>query len=136
MTGLVLDASVALAAFIRETQTDAARAIIQSAIGNIVVPHLWHIEVGNALIMAERRGRIQPADREAHVAGLAELRVAVDDIGLSAIWGQTITLALRHNLTLYDATYLELAVRRNLPLASFDQALIRAAAAEGLPGYR
>jgi predicted nucleic acid-binding protein len=136
VTVLVLDASVALAVVLEEAGSDAARNIVRGAAGGIIVPFLWHIEVGNSLILAQRRRQIQPTDRQSHLADLAALRVAVDDAGPAAIWNHTTTLALRHNLTLYDATYLELAVRRNLPLASFDQALIRAAAAEGLPVYR
>lgn len=130
--GLVVDASVVLAwALPEETRADQARAfMLHIAERSALVPALWRLEVGNALLIAERRGRVQPDRVEAICRHLAALPIAVDpETGLRA-WTATAALARRHGLTLYDACYLELAVRRSLPLATFDAALAGAAAAE------
>lgn len=98
----------------------------------MIVPVLWHIEVGNILQLAEWRGRLSPEGREAHLRDLAALPIAVDYDGHGAVWSAAMALAQRNRLTLYDALYLELAVRLRIPLATFDSALVRAAAAEGV----
>ena len=69
---------------------------------------------------------------ETALAKLAELNVAVDEECLAHAWSATVRLADRHNLTVYDASYLELAQRRRLPLATLDAALGQAARAEGI----
>lgn len=131
--GLVLDASVAIAAFQLEERTAEAEAIVRRYTPfGMIVPVLWHIEVGNILLLAERRGRLSPEGREAHLRDLAALPIAVDYDGHGAVWSAAMALAHRHRLTLYDALYLELAVRLRIPLATFDSALVRAAAAEGV----
>jgi len=131
--GLVLDASVAIAAVQREERTAEAEAIVRryTPLG-IVVPVLWHVEVGNILLLAERRQRLSAEGREAHLRDLAALPISVDYDGHGVAWGAAMALAQRHRLTLYDGLYLELAVRLRVPLATFDAALVRAAAAEGV----
>lgn len=129
----VLDASVAIAAMLVEERTPEARTILRTALDGVIVPSLWHLEVGNILLRAERRGTIRTDERIAHMADLAALPMAVDHESPTQAWGATTTLALRHRLTLYDAAYLELALRHRLRLATFDAALARAAADEGVP---
>lgn len=83
--------------------------------------------------MALKRKRISSAElNEAH-AVIGALGLEVDGLGASHIWPDASQLARRHDLTLYDALYLELAMRRGLPLASFDKNLCRAALAAGAP---
>lgn len=90
-------------------------------------PWLWPLEILNALAMAERRGRID-ADKRHRLAGfLHDLPVNLDADTASQAWVATSRLAARHRLTIYDAAYLELAQRLNLPLATLDAGL-RAAA--------
>ncbi len=137
MTGLfpvfVLDASVTIAALLPEDRSDEARSILRRALSGVIVPALWHLEVGNILIRAERRGAIKPRGRETLLADLAIIPIDTDHEGSIHAWRGTTDLALRHSLTLYDATYLELAIRYRLPLATFDASLVRAATAEHLP---
>lgn len=131
---LVLDASVTLAWFIDGEETDATeRLLAEVSEAGALVPALWRIEVGNALLMAGRRGRLTQAGRAEVLAILGALPVTVAEAGDLEAWGACLALADQHGLTLYDATYLELALRRRLPLASLDQPLRRAAEAEGLP---
>lgn len=134
MPGFVLDASVALAwALPGETRAPEASALLDRlAEQAALVPTLWRLEVGNALLTAERRGRLRPEHVAAAWRLLGELPIELDTETHARAWGATAELARRHGLTLYDAAYLELAARRGLPLATFDAPLARAAAAEKL----
>jgi len=132
MPSLVLDASVVMAWTIPdEAQVGRATAVMQQVTGNgAVVPGLWRLEVGNALLMAERRGRLHAVQLADALRLLEGLPIETDpETGLHA-WTASASLARRHRLSLYDACYLELALRRGLELASFDAALVSAAIAE------
>jgi predicted nucleic acid-binding protein len=130
---LVVDASIALAwCFQDETSDLAEGALDELAISGGVVPGLWRLEVANALKIAVRRSRMTLAQRNQALADLADLAIAVDVETDTRAWSATLALADRFNLTLYDAAYLELAQRRNLPLASLDTALCNAAQTLGL----
>ena len=92
-----------------------------------VVPVLWLFEVANALLMLVRRKRM-PLDEFARIQlELDALRPLVDDEGPHLVWSEITALAERFGLTVYDAAYLELAMRRGLPLASRDTELNEAA---------
>lgn len=91
------------------------------------VPSLWHLELGNVLLGAQRRKRIDQAGIEAFLARLLVYNISIDEATTSQAWNKTLDLALLHKLSTYDACYLELALRRNLPLATLDTELIRAA---------
>jgi len=134
VTGLVLDASVTLAwALAGEVRSDDARALVERVADEAaVVPALWPLEVGNAMLSAERRNRIRPDRVDAVWRQLDDLPIEIDSETSIRAWNATAKLARRHGLTLYDASYLELAQRRRLPLATFDGALARAAAAESV----
>jgi predicted nucleic acid-binding protein len=94
-----------------------------------VVPALWHLEIGNVLIHAERRGRITPAGLAARVELLRKLPLDTDDETTGRAFTEILSLARAQRLTTYDAAYLELAARRGVPLATKDQEL-RAAAGQ------
>lgn len=94
------------------------------------VPGLWRLEVANILEMGVRRGRHNAAFRDSTLADLNALSISIDAETDRHAWQSTLFLAERHRLTLYDAAYLELAIRRDLPLASLDAELRRAAQAE------
>jgi predicted nucleic acid-binding protein len=130
LAGLVLDASVAVAAVLEEAHTEGARAILRH-VANVgaVVPNLWHLEVGQTLLVAERQGRLTAVERETAQSLLLDLPVAVDADTWARAMRDTIELALEQRLSLYDAAYLELSRRSNVPLATFDADLRRAAAA-------
>ncbi len=96
------------------------------------MPALWRLEVGNSLTVALRRGRIDADFRRAALDDLSLLDITIDQSTDSHAWGETLLLADRFRLTLYDAAYLELARPRVLPLATLDGSLCTAAAAVGV----
>ena len=130
---LVLDSSVTLAWIYASETTDAIREVILEVTeSGAWVPSLWRLEVGNVLETGVRRGRHDRTFRDAAVADLALLPVNLDPETNEQAWGATTRLAERHRLTLYDAAYLELALRRGLPLATLDNDLRAAAGAENI----
>ena len=91
---------------------------------------MWHLEVRNCLIVAKRRGHISTGRVTECLEALKWLPIQTDtDLNLSTAF----SLAQTHSLSFYDAVYLELAKRQDAALASLDTALVRAAAAEGIP---
>jgi predicted nucleic acid-binding protein len=130
---LVLDSSATLAWIYGDETTEAIRAVFdQVADAGAVVPSLWRLEVANSLTVAVRRNRIDAEFRRAALADLAVLDITTDPHTDGHAWSETLPLADRFRLTLYDAAYLELARRRQLPLATLDQALHAAAQAAGV----
>lgn len=130
---LVLDTSVAVEWFLVGHHLEKARevaALLRD--GSCVVPGLWPLEVANVFGLAVRRNRMTRAARDAALQALADLSIEVDGETWARAWTTTTDLADRHRLTIYDATYLDLAVRRQLPIATFDEAIIRGARAEGI----
>ena len=97
-----------------------------------VVPGLWPLELGNVLLQAVRQGRLDVAEATARLALLEELPIRIDDETVGRAWRETLTLARTEGLTTYDAAYLELALRRGLPLASRDRELRQAADRNGI----
>jgi predicted nucleic acid-binding protein len=97
-----------------------------------VVPALWRLEVANSLTVAIRRGRVDVDFRRAALSDLALLDITIDQQTDSQAWGETLHLADRFRLTVYDAAYLELAHRRVLPLATLDSDLRAAGTALGI----
>ena len=100
--------------------------------GRAFVPALWPVEVGNVLLTATRRGRITADEWPRICASLEALPIEIEPVSTSRAWGAVLELTREHRLSGYDAMYLELAVRMQLPLATLDQALGAAARAEGL----
>jgi predicted nucleic acid-binding protein len=131
---LVLDASATLAWLYPEEITDAIRAVFdQVGDEGAWVPGLWPIEVVNSLCVSLRKGRITPQRRRKSLIDLKQLLISCDDQTGDHAWGRTLELADRRQLTVYDATYLELALRLSLPLATLDDDLHQAAQREGIP---
>ena len=132
----VLDGSVTLAWFF-EDEVDVYAESVESALNKAtaVVPSLWSLEVANVLLVGERRRRTTEAKVAQFVRLLGALPIAIDDQTSSRALGDTLTLARAHNLSAYDASYLELALRRGLPLATLDGRLRTAAAAVGVSLY-
>ena len=127
---LVLDASVVLSWLLPDEQHPRAVALRERARASVVVaPAVWWFEVRNALLIGERRRRITAAQTDAFLGGLATLPVRLDS---AAEEEQMVRLARRHRLSIYDAAYLELAIREVCPLATLDSALAAAAAVEGI----
>ncbi len=130
----VIDSSVALTwCFEDEASPAADRLLAQLTDTGAVAPSLWPLEVLNGLAMAERRGRLTTLARHEKISFLQALPISLDHETAAQAWTTTTRLAERYRLTLYDAAYLELAQRLNLPLATLDKELREAARALGLP---
>ncbi len=129
---LVLDSSATLAWIFGDETTEAIRQVFEDvAEYGAVVPSLWRLEVANTLTIAVRRGRIEAAFRNAALVDLALLDITTDQQTDNQAWQDTLSLADRFGLTSYDAAYLELAQRRNLPLATLDRQLRESAIKAG-----
>ena len=130
---LVLDSSATLAWIYGDETTKPIRRLFDVvADEGAFVPALWRLEVANSLTIAVRRGRIDADFRRASLADLALLDITTDQYTDFHAWNETLSLADRFRLTLYDAAYLELARRRSLPLATLDSELRAAATTLGL----
>jgi predicted nucleic acid-binding protein len=133
---LVLDCSIVMAWFFADERNDYADAVARQLVDQIVfVPLNWPLEVANTLIVAERRKRSTQAQATTLIKNLNAMPITIDEETNVHAWSATIGLARARNLTAYDAAYLELAMRRRLPLASLDNQLTAAARAVGVTLY-
>ena len=130
----VLDSSLTMAFVLQDEATSDTDKILDSLGqgGKAFTPALWRWEVGNVLLVAERRRRITQAETQRHLTLLQALPVELEENALRESWNATILLARRHQLTLYDAAYLEIAMRLGLSLGSLDTDLRKAAKSEGV----
>jgi predicted nucleic acid-binding protein len=130
----VLDSSITVAWLYREEATKSVDELIENLIqASAWVPALWHLEIANVLQVGIRRQRHTTDFRDRVLSDLSEFPIHVDPETHRQAWGPTARLAERHGLTVYDAAYLELALRRGLPLATLDEDLRAAAGVEGVP---
>ncbi|GIH69267.1 type II toxin-antitoxin system VapC family toxin [Sphaerimonospora thailandensis] len=129
---LVIDASVALAWCFEDEATPETEAVLD-LVGKetAVVPPIWELEMANVLLGAEKRGRLSEFQTARFVSLLGQLPIMVDSApsDIKAV----IATGRRHGLTSYDATYLLLAEREGLELATLDAALVAAAETAGVP---
>jgi predicted nucleic acid-binding protein len=130
----VVDASVALAWCFPDEGSAGSEAILDSLTSSAeaLVPCIWPHEVANALIAGERRKRITLAQITSALTILNALPIALDPIHTAHAFERILPLARQHQLSEYDASYLELALRETLPLATLDDALRRAAKNAGI----
>jgi len=130
---IVVDASASLGWSFLDQQTPTLLELARRVIDHgACVPQLWPIEVAAVVVRTHRRGKISQRERDAILSKLAALDVEVDEETAGRLWRATVDLAVKHGLSVYDATYLELALRKQLPFATLDDKLIVAARAEGL----
>lgn len=124
---LVLDASMALSWLFERKNTKEAdcadRALLAVADAEVLVPALWHTEIVNALLVGERRQVVSEAKVIDYLNRLSGLPIATDDTALAGRRDLVMALAREHGLTAYDATYLDLALRTDAVLATFDAKL-------------
>jgi predicted nucleic acid-binding protein len=133
VSALVIDSSAALSwCFEDEASPESDALFEQVRDQGAVVPGLWHLEVANVLLQAERRGRIAAGDVTMRLELIAELPITIDNETTARAWREILALARAEGLTTYDANYLELAIRRGLPLQTKDAALITAAKRSGV----
>ena len=130
MTAIVIDNSVFLSWCLGdEDDATATHAMQRVAEEGGIVPRIWWYELRNALLMNERRGRISSQQVLDTLTDSMALRIAIDDEHDGSL---LLDLARGHDLTVYDAAYLEVALRRSLPLATLDRRLSKAAEAIGV----
>jgi predicted nucleic acid-binding protein len=134
--GLVVDASVTLAwAFEDEADPYPEAVLDRLAEVAALVPAIWTLEVGNALVVAEHRGRLNQAATVQFLALLWQLPITVAPDRPEQSLNEIIALAREQRLSTYDAAYLHLAMRRGLPLATTDEALRQASTKAGVEVY-
>lgn len=134
MKSVVLDGSMTLALLLsdeRSAYTERALIAVESG-RTLLVPLIWWLETLNGLVMAERRRRISQLELIEIVQKLTKMPVMTDEETISRAAAVTLPLSREHGLTIYDAAYLELALRRNAVLATVDKALVKAADAAGV----
>jgi predicted nucleic acid-binding protein len=136
LTGLVLDASITAAWCFEDEETQYARDILSRAEQvDFIVPAIWPVEMVNVLLVNERRKRITAADTARAVTLFNELAIQVDRPPSLLPFDATLLLARAYKLSSYDASYLELALREGLPLATLDTQLREAASVAGVELY-
>ncbi len=129
----VLDTSVTMAWLFEDEATPTTEAILDRLKEEeALVPTLWTYEVGNVLLMAERRSRITEAQGRRFTQLLESLPIQISDSHLKSLWNNAIVVAREHGLNVYDGTYLDLAMREGIPLATRDKALRKAAKKLGI----
>ncbi len=127
----VLDASITMAWFFKDEQSNETEALLQRAMAETIhVPVGWAAEVVNTVVIGERRDRCTPMESTEFLGRLQQLDIHVDSD--ADPFARLPHLCRRYKLTAYDAAYLELALRLQLPLATRDQALADAARAENI----
>lgn len=132
----VLDNSVAMCWLLNDGRpTDVAYAEkVLNALKSTtaVVPNLWALEAANVIAKVEAKGLMSEARTQAFISILERLSIATDPATAHHALGETLSLARRYKLSAYDASYLELALREGLPLATLDANLAKAAKKAGV----
>jgi predicted nucleic acid-binding protein len=138
LSGVVVDASVALAWCFPDEASEYADAVLVALKGQaIVVPAVWGLEIANAILAGERRKRLKQPEILRFLALLEGLPIVQDGQAVSEIVSNVLPLARHYDLSAYDAAYLELSIRHGVPLATHDAKLQKAAKRAGVnSGYR
>lgn len=121
----MVDASVGFSWVYHDQATPETFTLLSEIVAGVtvVVPSFWFLEMANVLLMAQRRHKLTAIQRKAALGKLAAIQFTVDDEAARSAFDQISELAEKHGLTVYDATYLEIALRRKMSLASRDEAL-------------
>ncbi|HEY3417045.1 MAG TPA: type II toxin-antitoxin system VapC family toxin [Armatimonadota bacterium] len=137
MAAFVLDTSVTMAwCFTDEHDTYALGVLKKLEDDEAIVPFMWTLEVGNVVLVAERRNRLTTAESEQFLALLRLLPITVDIANTEEIPAKIIDLGRQYHLSTYDASFLDLALNTGLPLATTDSPLRRAMVETGVPLYK
>lgn len=134
MSGLVLDASVTLCWLFEDQASTYTDSVLDRLAGGQAAqaPAIWPFEVANALAVAERRRLVKPAQSASFLQALSQLPIRPVHDGIERAFREVLELARRHQLSTCQASYLELAMRGSLALATVDTSLRRAARAAGV----
>lgn len=131
--GFVLDASIALSwCFKDESTASTDQALKQLEIEQAFVPEIWSLEISNILILAERKKRIKYADIVQFLELINKLNIEIDNENSIKAFNEILSLAHSEKITTYDASYLELSMRKGMPLASKDLQLRKVAERLGI----
>lgn len=124
----VVDNSVVMAWCFEDEADRYALGVLESlADAEGIVPAIWPLEVGNVLVVAQRRGRLSEAEGARFLSLLSALPIRVEQESAERMLAEVYLLAREHGLSTYDASYLDLAMRLGLPIATRDASLIKAA---------
>jgi predicted nucleic acid-binding protein len=133
VNGIVIDASVALAWCFPDEASDYADGVLVALENQTaIVPSIWSVEVTNALLVGERRKRIQQPEIRRFVELLKGLDIVEDGQPFVETMSNILPLGREYDLSAYDAAYLDVAARRGVPLATLDAALQKASRAAGI----
>ena len=128
MKSFVIDASVVMTWCFKDEVSRYADSILDSLEHfTAITPCIWPLEVGNVLLVAERKNRLSEAASIRFVALLSELPISVDQEPPERTIKEIFALAREHKLSTYDASYLDLAMKKGIPIATLDNRLISAA---------
>ncbi len=134
MADFVVDASAATAWCFRDESVGWVEALFGQLTphSRVLVPRHWSFEVANSFLIAMRRGRLTKAELEQNFGVLRALPIYTDMTGDATVFTAMVNLAEKHRLSVYDAAYMELAMRSRLPLATLDDDLRAAAVSAGI----
>ena len=137
MSGIAIDASVALAWCFPDEASNYADSVLL-AVENltVIVPTIWAVEITNALLVGERRKRIRQPEIRRYVDLLKGLSIVEERQRFSETVSNVLPLAREYDLSAYDAAYLDVAVRHEIPLATLDGAMQKACTAAGIEIFK
>ncbi len=137
MNGIVIDASVALAWCFPDEASDYADFVLLAVENQtVIVPSIWAVEITNALLVGQRRKRIRQPEVRRFIELLKDLSVVEDRQAFADSVSNVLPLAREYDLSAYDAAYLDVAVRHEMPLATLDGALQKACTLAGIKIFR
>jgi predicted nucleic acid-binding protein len=137
LTGIVVDASVALAWFLPDEASEYADGVLVALAGRtVIVPAVWVLEITNAVLVAERRKRVKQPDVRRFVELLGGLTIVEQSQTVADTVSNVLPLAREYDLSAYDAAYLDVAVRQKAPLATLDSALQKAGRSAGIKIFK
>ena len=137
MTGVVIDASLALAWCFPDGASEYADGVLVALEGRtVMVPPVWALEITNAVLVAERRKRVKQADVRRFVELLGGLTIIEQSQTVIDTVSSVLPLARQYGLSAHDAAYLDVAVRQGAPLATLDSALEKAGRSAGIKIFR
>ena len=133
----VIDNSIVMSWCFQDEGSGYTEAVLESLeSGEAFVPAVWPLEVGNALLVAERKKRLSEASVVRFLTLVAGLPIMIEQETPERMLKEIVSLARQHGLSTYDASYLDLAMRLGLPLSTQDASLKKAAKKCRVPLYK
>jgi predicted nucleic acid-binding protein len=136
-TRFVVDNSVVMSWCFEDEGDGYAEAVLESLYtGEAFVPAIWPLEVGNVLLVAKRKKRLSEASVVRFLELMGGLPITIEQEAPERMLKEIVSLAREHGLSTYDASYLDLAMRLGLPIATRDEPLARAAKKCRVPAFK